>query len=304
MFKKSYLEKYNEEHSSVAASLIVNKKIFIRFLSICICSILYLIIFALSKVNGSHDIQTQFVNTFVNTIMVCSFILSFLFIVGYILYRFVPSVNKILDELSFKIKKTIFIVLDWLVILPVCATIACFSFAFVFTFAQVDGESMYPTVSNDATVFVSYLEKIEKFDIVVAYITEEDSCLESLTSYQRASYPEYYIKRVIGMPGDSVTWIDGVLRINNQVIDEFYFDNYTKLDLKATWTTSTGFYGEFQYKENGVINKTYIIPDGYYFVMGDHRDVSVDSRRIGLIPEKNIEGVVKFEFGDSGIVRF
>ena len=66
MLKKSYLEKYNDENSDVVGSLIVNKKIFIRFLSFCICSILYLIIFALSKVNGSHDIQTQFVNSFVN----------------------------------------------------------------------------------------------------------------------------------------------------------------------------------------------------------------------------------------------
>ena len=304
MLKKSYLEKYNDENSDVVGSLTVNKKIFIRFLSFCICSILYLIIFALSKVNGSHDIQTQFVNSFVNSIMIFSFCLSLVFIIGYILYRFVPTFNKAIDYTSYKIKKMVFVALDWVVILPICATIACFSFAFVFTFAQVDGESMYPTVSNESTVFVSYLEPIEQFDIVVAYITEEDSCLESLPASQRALYPEYYIKRVIGMPGDSVTWLNGVLTINGKIIDEYYFDELTKVDLKEKWTTSTGFDGKFQYKENGEIKTTYIIPEGYYFVMGDHRDVSIDSRRIGLVHEKNIEGVVKFEFGDSGIVRF
>lgn len=297
MNNKSYLEKYNEEHSSVVASLTVNKRIFTRLLGFLISSIIYFVIFQISKSKGLHDIQTQFLNTFVNSIMTFSYVISVVFFIFYILYVSVKSFRDAFDNVRFRIKKTLFFILDWLVILPICATVASFCFAFLFTFAQVDGESMYPTIQNESTVFVSYLEEVEQFDIVVAYITPEDNLVSP--SYGT----EYYIKRVIGMPGDTVTWLKGVLTINGKVIDETYFDDVTKLKFKQFWESGYEFNGEFKYKVDGVIQTSYVIPDGYYFVMGDNRTGSNDSRQIGLIPASNIEGIVKFEITSSGIER-
>lgn len=297
MDNKSYLEKYNEEHSSVVASLNVNKRIFIRLLGFLICSVVYFLIYTISKERGSHDIQTQFLNTFVNSIMIFSYIVAFVFLVLYILTRVSKKIYLKLNSIKFKVKKGIFFVLDWLVILPICATVASFCFAFIFTFAQVDGDSMYPTVYNESTVFVSYLDDIERFDVVVTYITPSDNLVNSFYG------TEYYIKRVIGLPGDKVTWQKGILTINDKVIDETYFDDITKLKFKQFWEQGTEFDGEFKYKEDGQIKSTFIIPEGYYFVMGDNRTISNDSRQIGLIPSYNVEGVVKFEIGTSGIER-
>lgn len=297
MDNRSYLEKYNEEHSSVVASLNVNKRIFVRLLGFLICSVIYFLIYIISKERGSHDIQTQFLNTFVNSIMICSYIIAFIFLVCYALIKFNKKISVKFDEVKFKIKKTLFFVLDWLVILPICATVASFCFAFLFTFAQVDGDSMYPTVYNESTVFVSYLEEVERFDVVVAYITPEDNLVSS--SYGT----EYYIKRIIGLPGDKLTWEKGVLTINGKVVDETYFDEVTKQSFKQYWERGTEFNGLFKYKEDGTICESYTIPEGYYFVMGDNRTGSNDSRQIGLIPYYNVEGVVKFEIGTSGIER-
>lgn len=297
MDNRSYLEKYNEEHSSVVASLNINKRIFVRLLGFLICSVIYFLIYIISKERGSHDIQTQFLNTFVNSIMICSYIIAFIFLVCCVLIRTNKKISVKLDEVKFKIKKTLFFVLDWLVILPICATVASFCFAFLFTFAQVDGDSMYPTVYNESTVFVSYLEEVERFDVVVAYITPEDNLVSS--SYGT----EYYIKRIIGLPGDKLTWEKGVLTINGKVVDETYFDEVTKQSFKQYWERGTEFNGLFKYKEDGTICESYTIPEGYYFVMGDNRTGSNDSRQIGLIPYYNVEGVVKFEIGTSGIER-
>ena len=294
MSNKSYLEKYNEEHSSVIGSLNVNKRIFTKLLGFLISSIVYFIIFQISKHTGLHDIQTQFLNTFVNYIMTIAYVISFFFIVFYVLYISVKSFKESFDKVRYKLKRFLFTILDWLVILPICATVASFCFAFLFTFAQVDGDSMYPTIYDESTVFVSYLEPVEQFDIVVAYITPEDNLVNST---------EYYIKRVIGMPGDTVTWLEGVLTINGKVVDETYFDYNTKKWFKDKWNGDYEFNGLFTYKDNGIKHTTYVIPDGYYFVMGDNRLNSLDSRKIGLIPAENIEGVVKFEITSSGIER-
>ena len=294
MSNKSYLEKYNEEHSSVVASLNVNKRICTRLLGFLISSIVYFIIFQISKYNGLHDIQTQFLNTFVNYIMTITYVISFFFIVFYVLYVSVKSFKDSFDKVRYKLKRMLFTILDWLVILPICATVASFCFAFLFTFAQVEGDSMYPTIYNESTVFVSYLEPVEQFDIVVAYITPEDNLVSST---------DYYIKRVIGLPGDKVTWLEGVLTINGNVIDETYFDKETKLKFKQDFNSEYEFNGLFTYKDNGIQQTTSVIPDGYYFVMGDNRLNSLDSRKIGLIPAENIEGVVKFEITSSGIER-
>lgn len=294
MDKKSYLEKYNEEHSSVAASLTINKKILSRLIGFVICSILYFIIYQISKNRGSHDIQAQFINSFVSSIMLYSSIIAGAVVIWVILCFLIPAVRNAFDNVKFKIKKVFFFIIDWVVILPICATVASFCFAFLFTFAVVDGTSMSPTIKDESTVFVTYMEKVERFDVVVAYVSAEDNIINKTSSLD---YSEYYIKRVIGLPGDTITWKNGVLKINGEEIKE----EYIKLSIVGS---GTSFDGIFSYKKDGVLQPTTtVIPEGYYFVMGDNRGNSIDSRDIGLIPFKNIEGIAKYEFTGSGIER-
>ena len=303
MDERSYLEKYSEEHSNVAASVTVNKRIFKRLLGFLICSVIYAVIYGVSKFRGLHDIQTQFLNTFVSTIMICSYIIALVFLICYILVCISKNIKERLDQVSFKIKKMFFFIVDWLVILPVCATVASFCFAFLFTFAQVDGDSMLPNIENESTVFVSYLDKVDRFDVVVAYINSSDYVNVGVNT------SEYYIKRVIGLPGDQITLVKGVLTIKGNeyetstVVDEYYFSKETLNNFKLYWKDDYNFDGEFTYIEDNEVKTSFIIPNGYYFVVGDNRINSNDSRKIGLVKEDNIEGVVKFELSSSGLER-
>jgi hypothetical protein len=122
--------------------------------------------------------------------MICSYIIALVFLICYILVCISKNIKERLDQVSFKIKKMFFFTVDWLVILPVCATVASFCFAFLFTFAQVDGDSMLPNIENESTVFVSYLDKVDRFDVVVAYINSSDYVNVGVNT------SEYYIKRV------------------------------------------------------------------------------------------------------------
>ena len=252
MDERSYLEKYSEEHSNVAASVTVNKRIFKRLLGFLICSVIYAVIYGVSKFRGLHDIQTQFLNTFVSTIMICSYIIALVFLICYILVCISKNIKERLDQVSFKIKKMFFFTVDWLVILPVCATVASFCFAFLFTFAQVDGDSMLPNIENESTVFVSYLDKVDRFDVVVAYINSSDYVNVGVNT------SEYYIKRVIGLPGDQITLVKGVLTIKGNeyetstVVDEYYFSKETLNNFKLYWKEDYNFDGEFTYIEDKV----------------------------------------------------
>ena len=110
-------------------------------------------------------------------------------------------------------------------------------------------------------------------------VNKEDSIYEGETSF--------YIKRIIGLPGDKVRWENNILYINDEPYEEDYFE-------KGWFGTSTTnpFDGIFKYvDETGTIQTTDVIPDGYYFVLGDNRAVSQDSRGIGLVKEENIIGV-------------
>ena len=106
--------------------------------------------------------------------------------------------------------------------------------------------------------FVSYLEDVNRYDVVVTYITPEDNLVSSLNG------TEYYIKRVIGLPGDQITWLKGVLTINGKIIDETYFDTATKLKYKQDYEKGTEFNGQFKYKENGEIKSTYIMKHSFF----------------------------------------
>ncbi|NJL08914.1 MAG: signal peptidase I [Methylacidiphilales bacterium] len=119
-----------------------------------------------------------------------------------------------------------------------------------------------------------------------------------------------YIKRIIGLPGDRIQMIDGVLHINGQPvkrerIDDFISDEPDGRRMPITRyreTLPNGVsYTTLDMVENGFYDNTkvYLVPDGHYFMMGDNRDNSTDSRvesAVGPVPFENLIGRAEILF--------
>lgn len=132
---------------------------------------------------------------------------------------------------------------------------------FIITPVRVDGLSMYPTLKDGEILLLKkYDKKIERFDIVVV-------------KYDKTKI----VKRVIGLPGDTLEYKNNKLYINGEEIKENFLGN----DVKTT-DFSLGIFN---------IEK---IPENYYFVVGDNRNNSTDSRILGIIPKEDIIGVTNF----------
>ncbi len=144
--------------------------------------------------------------------------------------------------------------------------IIIFILTFVIGVQTVAGNSMNPTLKDGQPVLVSRLHKnIQRNEIVVL---NHDG--------------KSYVKRIIGLPGEKVEYMDNILYIN----DKPYKETYLKDDVQTY---------NFLFKDvcdeecpNGVI------PENKYLVMGDNRPESIDSRdnTFGLIDKKNIKGKV------------
>ncbi|MGX7182786.1 signal peptidase I [Enterococcus pallens] len=123
----------------------------------------------------------------------------------------------------------------------------------------VSGESMNPTFWEQEVVQVKAHHQPERFDVVVLHPPNEPDDL--------------YLKRVIGLPGERIDYQDGKLLVNHEVIAD-----------------------DFSYKTEDFVWESLseeVIPEGYYFVLGDNRKISKDSRIFGLVSEKQILGIVK-----------
>ncbi len=133
---------------------------------------------------------------------------------------------------------------------------------------QVVGPSMTPTLTNNDIVILDKISyrflDIKRGDIVALYYADT----------------KYLIKRIIGLPGETISFKDNVLYIDNVMYDE----NYLKEDIITDdfELTSLGYYE---------------IPDDMYLVLGDNRGDSLDSRdpKVGLISKKDILGKVRIQ---------
>ena len=126
-----------------------------------------------------------------------------------------------------------------------------------------------------------------------------------------------YIKRVIGLPGDKIKIINGQIKINDNLIfrkqeDDFIDINISGSENKIRKYTEYFFDKEFEVldiMDNGIVDNTkvFIVPKKYFFVMGDNRDNSQDSRfmtKVGFIPMKNLVGKAQFVFFSLENSRF
>lgn len=175
---------------------------------------------------------------------------------------------------------------EWTKALLIAFAIAAIIRYFLFTPIAVDGESMMPTLENGDRMIVNKIgykiREPKRFDIVVFHAPEKKN----------------YIKRVIGLPGETLEYKNDQLYINGEPIDEPYLDAYKSQITEGTLTE------DFSLKDIGVNLEE--IPEGFVFVMGDNRRYSKDSRHIGLVDQKEIIGntsLIFWPFSEIKIVK-
>ncbi|MEC0695300.1 signal peptidase I sipT [Bacillus atrophaeus] len=162
---------------------------------------------------------------------------------------------------------------EWAKAIVIAVVLALLIRHFLFEPYLVEGSSMYPTLHDGERLFVNktvnYVGELKRGDIVI--INGDSSKV-------------HYVKRLIGKPGETVEMKDDTLYINGKKIDESYLSN-NKKDAKKLGVNLTGDFGPVK------------VPKGKYFVMGDNRLNSMDSRNgLGLISEDRIVGTSKFVF--------
>ena len=197
---------------------------------------------------------------------------------------------------------------------------------FLFEPFKIPSGSMYPTLEVGDFLFVSkYTYGYSKHSFPFSFPGYEGRIWSDLPKRGDVVVFKYpgdnktdFIKRVIGLPGDTIQMKNGRLYINGEptkreAIGTYIIDEYVTLPMKYTEYVETFPEGTthriLEISDEQKIDNTveFKVPDGHYFMMGDNRDNSNDSRKdVGFVPFDNIEGKARFLFysHDDSIVWY
>ena len=157
----------------------------------------------------------------------------------------------------------------------VSLVVSLFIILFLYQPVRVEGTSMLPRLEDQDRLFINKFayrfENIHRGDVVVFYYPRDHS--------------KSYIKRVIALPGDRLAIDHGAVAVNGVLLPEPYVPEKYEDDRSLAERT---------------------IPAGEFFVMGDHRSISSDSRDFGPVPRELIYGraaLVYWPLDQAGVVR-
>jgi signal peptidase I len=175
------------------------------------------------------------------------------------------DVRPPLDAGGLSMERVVEEIIAWLKTLASAAVYATLIVTFGFQVARVEGHSMAPTLADQDRLIVNKL----------AYRLHEPKIGDIVMLYYPLLPEKSFVKRVIASEGDQVRIVDGKVYRNDVLMD----DSFVPAEYRShdDWGPQ-------------------VIPEGYYFVMGDHRNNSSDSRHWGFVPKKYIIGRVQLRW--------
>jgi signal peptidase I len=183
-----------------------------------------------------------------------------------------PDARLAIDGGALRMERVVEELVAWLKTLASAAVYATLIVTFGFQVARVEGHSMAPTLSDQDRLIVNKL----------AYRIGEPHIGDIVMLYYPNDPNKSFVNRVIAEEGDQVRIVDGKVYRNDILLD----DSFIAPDFRShdDWGPQ-------------------VIPEGYYFVMGDHRNNSSDSRHWGFVPKKYIIGKVQLRWWPLGHAR-
>jgi signal peptidase I len=153
----------------------------------------------------------------------------------------------------------------WLRTLTSAAVYATLIATFGFQIARVDGRSMEPTLHDRDRLVVNKL----------AYQVHDPAVGDIVMLLHPNNPSQSLVKRIVAAPGDTVAFREGVVVRNGVSVDE----HFIPADLRSLDNLAS-----------------VVVPEGFYFVLGDHRNNSSDSRTFGCVPRKYILGRIQIRW--------
>lgn len=149
----------------------------------------------------------------------------------------------------------------------------------------VDGRSMESTLHDGERMFMLKLTDIERFDIVIFPSPNGET--------NEKGDPSLYVKRVIGVPGDTIAYENDQLILNGQAMEEPYLE-----PLRSE--TMNNFTYDFTLEN---VAGQAVVPEGHFFVLGDNRRNSLDGRSFGFIEIEDVIGEANYVYWPLNNIR-